>query len=865
MANGKTPYNEDYNSPYRNNTLRWIVGNAVDYVGWVISHDIDQMKQEAQMQKDFDKAAVADAKAQWDESWRQIWEDAKAWYNFIVWEPEANVPWLKRMPTANVIHVDMPWTQTQWEATQWETQPTQTSWTTQTTQWTSQWTTWWTSWKWTPTNTQSVNPYDKIASDLLSQWLTSTEDVVYYLAANIPWWNSYSESERVSIVTDIMNRMKSQWTTNDKTQQWTPDTSYNNSVTQNMQSELTNVTDDTLYGKVWATEWTSNAWIVANQDANSAYAIDAQARIAKVREVLNENPYALASAIAWWTNPYDEQTMADVRAYAPDYWSQVQTYLKQIQVWNNANAIASGWEIQTIADTTNTNNLTVDYAVNNATSSVSSTQLLKSIDEKLAMNKDASASISIMDDITTEMEKQKNRLKNLQKEANTVFKWDASQAIVNAYINNKTQEIQNNLSILEWRYNSALTIYKTAVSHAEWAADHELKRQSLELDYYKELNWATTSDSTTTQNYTIAERNNNPLNMTVDFMKIMWAELWVDYEIWADSFVNSNWGRQYYAKLIWDPVETTIRILDRAVANGMNPFTKTSWSYIEAIWMNKDKWNSMSYEEKAKYINDVWLPREGWKMDNMAYYVNQKWWGTSYNPASANLYDKYLSWDYGEGWLEKTAKAEWQSMEEFAKSAKAYKADLDAWLFNPWGEEWSVLSQTAYDLLWLFAELYNLTADDSWQLDFNAWTFWLTYPYDKRDQIKNEMTLEKMVNARSNEIWFWQVTEWEWKMLRNASTALWSAFWTRDENINTEVNSLLSALWHATYWKNNDIDAEKWAKFRQWITSKTNWNSSLEDQMKDAASLGLNWWEWDSWVITNPADWNYVNAYWIID
>ena len=100
MANGKTPYNEDYNSPYRNNTLRWMVGNAVDYVGWVISHDIDQMKQEAQMQKDFDKAVVADAKAQWDESWRQIWEDAKAWYNFIVYSMMRMTKWDTRMRKA---------------------------------------------------------------------------------------------------------------------------------------------------------------------------------------------------------------------------------------------------------------------------------------------------------------------------------------------------------------------------------------------------------------------------------------------------------------------------------------------------------------------------------------------------------------------------------------------------------------------------------------------------------------------------------------------------------------------------------------------------------------------------------------------
>ena len=55
-------------------------------------------------------------------------------------------------------------------------------------------------------------------------------------------------------------------------------------------------------------------------------------------------------------------------------------------------------------------------------------------------------------------------------------------------MNNRSLEIQDNLSRLEARYNAALDRYKIAVSHAEWQADYELKKQSLALDVWKETN-----------------------------------------------------------------------------------------------------------------------------------------------------------------------------------------------------------------------------------------------------------------------------------------------------------------------------------------------------------------------------------------
>ena len=67
--------------------------------------------------------------------------------------------------------------------------------------------------------------------------------------------------------------------------------------------------------------------------------------------------------------------------------------------------------------------------------------------------------------------------------------------LVNAYINNKSQEIQNQLSILEDRYNAAYNRYKTELSHAEWQAEYNLKEQSLALDEWKAKNGAVTGST----------------------------------------------------------------------------------------------------------------------------------------------------------------------------------------------------------------------------------------------------------------------------------------------------------------------------------------------------------------------------------
>lgn len=82
-----------------------------------------------------------------------------------------------------------------------------------------------------------------------------------------------------------------------------------------------------------------------------------------------------------------------------------------------------------------------------------------------------------MDALENDMATLQNRLKNLKREANTVFKGDVPQYIVNAYVANRTQEIQDQLSILENRYNAA-----QSRADKEWSRTMEIMNYNLKLD-----------------------------------------------------------------------------------------------------------------------------------------------------------------------------------------------------------------------------------------------------------------------------------------------------------------------------------------------------------------------------------------------
>lgn len=86
-----------------------------------------------------------------------------------------------------------------------------------------------------------------------------------------------------------------------------------------------------------------------------------------------------------------------------------------------------------------------------------------------------------MDALESDMATLQNRLKNLKKEANTIFKGDVPQYLVNAYVANRTAEIQDQLSVLETRYNYAQTRANQEWSRTMDVMNYNLKVEELSL------------------------------------------------------------------------------------------------------------------------------------------------------------------------------------------------------------------------------------------------------------------------------------------------------------------------------------------------------------------------------------------------
>lgn len=579
---------------------------------------------------------------------------------------------------------------------------------------------------------------DNIASALYNEWLVGREDVAKFLWQQSGWMDS-TEEDRLNTIESIWKRL---WQIQPKEEEEQPDLS--------RAEEIRTDTSGKIYWKTTAEEWNPSKWIDTLADANSVFKAMEGSRIANLKSFVSMSPSSIATMELSWVSPYGEQTIRDAQQYYPEFMAQVEAEKKKLIWQENVTALATWWEMVTSADKVDTNTQNTSFAVNNATSSVSATTLLKSIDDILESNDTAKSAEDLMGSIEKDMANLKNRMKNLKNEANSIFKWDVPAYLVNAYINNKSQEIQNQLSILEDRYNAAYNRYKTELSNAQWEAEYQLKKDSLALDEWKIKNWTTWTSSTWTATMR-TERNNNPTAMTTDVAKMLWWVLWEDYEIW-DSFVTSSWQTLYTAKLIWDPIETTVRLIDRWIENGIDPFYRANWqwrwSYISKIWITKEKWQQMSPSEKAEVIKKM-LQYEWWSLENMSYYTDQAGNDAWYDLTYQSAYEKYLSSDYNKAWLESQCKTMGITEFQFWKQAQAYKNAKDSWdldveddiLMNGWQwvrNDWKVFDFSQSTLYrWLserdkeaVQQLLNNTISKKYinsnrtQYDNPSWIFW---------------------------------------------------------------------------------------------------------------------------------------------
>jgi cell wall-associated NlpC family hydrolase len=92
------------------------------------------------------------------------------------------------------------------------------------------------------------------------------------------------------------------------------------------------------------------------------------------------------------------------------------------------------------------------------------------------------------------------------------------------------------------------------------------------------------------------ERHNNPTAFTTDVAKEAGLKLGVDYEI-GDPFIGSD-GKVYYtARLLKDPIDTTIKVIDK-----LGFYTATGQPRWAHTAIPKAQWDAMTYDQKRAVI-----------------------------------------------------------------------------------------------------------------------------------------------------------------------------------------------------------------------------------------------------------------------
>ena len=428
---------------------------------------------------------------------------------------------------------------------------------------------------------------DMIASALYNEWLTSKDDV-----ANFLWqqneWNNSTEADRMNTIESVWKRLgQIQPKEEEKVQ---PDLS--------KAEEIRTDTSGKIYWKTTADEWKPSKWIDTLEDANSVFAAMQESRIANLQSFVSMSPSSIAELMVSGKSYFEEQTLRDVQQYYPEFMAQVEAEKKK-KIWQkNVDAITSGNYDSTTSEIEATK-WNIDSSIDAmsktySNSTIESDSTKKDIENAVASNQTASEASATMESIENEIKALKKRMKGLREEANSKFKWDVPDYLVNAYINNRTQEIQNQISDLEDRYDSASNRYTREVDQ-EWKQkqynlqlrDQKLKEDKFEYEkqqtntknnvvekdwifYNIEYtdDWVVISQVQVKQEYAWSWmkwkwlKNNNPWNIKDnDFWNVLghdssWFAIFATPEDWFDALVEkikynqTNPNSRYY----WDTI-----------------------------------------------------------------------------------------------------------------------------------------------------------------------------------------------------------------------------------------------------------------------------------------------------------------------
>ena len=698
-------------------------------------------------------------------------------------------------------------------------------------------------------NSYIANRNDNIASALYNEWRRSIEDVADFLNQQA-WFQNSTAEQRQNTINSVWKRIGQIEAENQKNNgqpadpNKTPEGEKNEAL-NNMESDLNKSTAWELYGKVTADQ---NTAIKTLEDENSVYRSMNASRIQTFKNLQTMDSNSIASAIISWAMATDTQAMRDLMQYDPAKYQEVKQAEKQIRGQMNINTITSGeWDFNTVATNwqSGISNEITDFASNNSNWATSTADILKSVNSSLSSNQSAATASEQMATIEADMATLQNRMKNLKKEASTVFKWDVPQYIVNAYIANRTAEIQDQLSILENRYNAAYSRYQNEWEQTKWNAEFwlkqqelQLKRESMALDDWATRQWialdwakltSTTTSTSTTINWDTVQTTSlsrEEISTSIDdlIQKCNNKELW--------NAQCAAWIQKYYLPTLWvDLWSLSAYSAKQGICNQLAwEYTPQKWDVVVMSSPTKPEnwhiwivvgidWDTMTYLDWNGSVKDwVWTEEPAIRTTKLSnsriygYYNPTKWqsqgtqWGseTWYNPAYADIYSNFLQWKmYTEWRLNSAIKSVWATdVDDLRAQAESWKNAQSTnesamnmlraveYLMSQWSNKFQ--RQLAINDWWKFLGIWDIFWWADRLVRWDAANYNSYYHY-----IKDNMTLDHLVELKNNWATFWALSNQELDAIGNAALALNSGMWWYEFNsqLYTIYNKLRKNVW----------------------------------------------------------------------
>lgn len=690
---------------------------------------------------------------------------------------------------------------------------------------------------------------DQIASALFNEWKVSKEEVQAFLESQ-NWFFNSSEADRANTVESIWKRLWQLSEQNKPEEEW-PDLS--------KAEEIQKDTSGKIYWKTTAEEWNPKEWIDTLADKNSVYAAMEAWRVSNLKALVVMDSEDIATSIKNWIIPYGSQAYRDLQQYYPEKYKEVQDALKKKNWQDAVNAISTWWTNYT-SDEIESKNKTLETSKTEMAQSVSSSKeqtsdVVKEIDNSLSNNWAANSAEQTMANITDEINKLNTRLKNLDKEASSAFKWDVPDYLVRAYINNKTQEINDRLKELKYDYNAAYERYQTELSNTWKEKEFDLKERQLDMQekqqdfnqWYQKQTLAKSNiykdddgnvwQLKTGEDWNIYyEKITQVQQYSNSWMKWKWLKNNNPWNIKDDNFWNVVGHDDSWFAIFASPEDWFDALVEKIIFNQTNPNSRYYWTTIREYFK-------------------IYAPSSDWNNpDAYAKSVAKQLWVSIDTPISqldpvkfASVIAKHDSgYDYSTYWQFRTN--QWDS-NQITDTSNVEVPDsvytIDIWERTDWSkitrkvdpnsEEWKQLREKYLESMWYNSTGWLSAREDLWGTSWAAYQVissdWVT-PISFRQRLYNLIpaTLKNSDTELKN---LYEIAKELYVKWYNADEASMVFYWLDPRNDKTWLLRPLISIARASGTKlSDDFYWRLWSLLEYW----SSWN---EEDMKKAKKQAI--------------------------